>query len=194
MPVWIQCYRVLLELFTQKGLSYIASAIGTPLYMDSVTVSQTRLSYAKICVEISIDTVIPLSINVKLSDGSLTSITVMVSCLLVVLLVTPFKDKVWLPKKSVDQVVEDSVFDTITTDSVVADSIVAHEESGKGKAVVISPSPPPKKQVHFSSSSNWFEVLGSKLSNLPVLLDATDAESTTASHLGCGIVIIIVKG
>ncbi|KAG4170109.1 hypothetical protein ERO13_A12G126366v2 [Gossypium hirsutum] len=67
-------------------------------------------------------------------------------------------------------------------------------ESGKGKAVVISPSSPPKKQVHFSSSSNWFEVLGSKLSNLPVLLDATDAESTTATHPGCGIVIIMVKG
>ncbi|MFQ6637220.1 hypothetical protein Gotur_014143 [Gossypium turneri] len=138
MPVWIQCYRVILELFTQKGLSYIASAIGTPLYMDSVTV----------------------------------------------------------PKKSVDQVVtgtlvEDSVFDNITIDSVVADSIVAHEESGKGKTVVISPSPPPKKQVHFSSSSNWFEVLGSKLSNLPVLLDVIDAESTTASHLGCRIVIIM---
>ncbi|PPR98518.1 hypothetical protein GOBAR_AA22152 [Gossypium barbadense] len=151
MPVWIQCYRVLLELFTQKGLSYIASA--TPLYMDSVTASQTRLSIA-------------------LSR-----------------LLTPVKDK-----KSVDKVVEDSVFDNITTDSVVADSIVAHEESGKGKAVVISPSPPPKKQVHFSSSSNWFEVLGSKLSNLPVLLDATDAESTTATHPGCGIVIIMVKG
>ncbi|KAK5776361.1 hypothetical protein PVK06_044320 [Gossypium arboreum] len=104
-------------------------------------------------------------------------------------LLTPVKDK-----KSVDKVVEDSVFDNITTDSVVADSIVAHEESGKGNAVVISPSPPPKKQVHFSSSSNWFEVLGSKLSNLPVLLDATDAESTTATHPGCGIVIIMVKG
>ncbi|TYG41166.1 hypothetical protein ES288_D12G154000v1 [Gossypium darwinii] len=67
-------------------------------------------------------------------------------------------------------------------------------ENQERATVVISPSPPSKKQVHFSSSSNWFEVLGSKLSNLPVLLDATDAESTTASHLSCRIVNIMVKG
>ena len=37
LPIWIHLGKVLLELFTQKGLSYIASAIGSPLYMDRIT-------------------------------------------------------------------------------------------------------------------------------------------------------------
>ncbi|MBA0682690.1 hypothetical protein Goari_024386, partial [Gossypium aridum] len=38
--------RVPLELFTQKGFSYIASAFGTPLYMDNITALQ-HLAYTK---------------------------------------------------------------------------------------------------------------------------------------------------
>ena len=39
LPIWIHLGKVPLELFTQKGLSYIASAIGSPLYMDRITAS-----------------------------------------------------------------------------------------------------------------------------------------------------------
>ncbi|KAK8670089.1 hypothetical protein V6N13_104850 [Hibiscus sabdariffa] len=48
MPVWVQLYNVPLELFNKTGLSYIASALGNPLYMDSVTENQERLEYAKV--------------------------------------------------------------------------------------------------------------------------------------------------
>ncbi|MBA0723535.1 hypothetical protein Golax_004108 [Gossypium laxum] len=47
MPIWVKLSRVLLELFTQKGLSYIASALDTPLYMDNITALQQLLVYAK---------------------------------------------------------------------------------------------------------------------------------------------------
>ncbi|KAE8663142.1 hypothetical protein F3Y22_tig00113096pilonHSYRG00099 [Hibiscus syriacus] len=39
-----------LELFSRKGLSYIASAIGKPLHMDSITTSRERIEYARVTV------------------------------------------------------------------------------------------------------------------------------------------------
>ncbi|MBA0849464.1 hypothetical protein Goshw_016372 [Gossypium schwendimanii] len=47
MPVWIQLSRVPLELFTRKGISYVVSALGKPLYMDGITTSEQRLAFAK---------------------------------------------------------------------------------------------------------------------------------------------------
>ena len=71
--------------YSQKnGLSYISSAIGNPLYMDRFTANQTWLSFAKIYVEVDVATNIPSSIDVKLRNGSLISISVEVP---------------WLPQK-----------------------------------------------------------------------------------------------
>ena len=47
LPVWIHLDNVPLKLFNQKGLSYNASAIGNPLYMDRITAGQQRLAFAK---------------------------------------------------------------------------------------------------------------------------------------------------
>ncbi|MBA0855860.1 hypothetical protein Goshw_020184, partial [Gossypium schwendimanii] len=46
MLIWVQLSRVPLKLFTQKGFSCIASAFGTPLYMDNITTLQ-HLAYTK---------------------------------------------------------------------------------------------------------------------------------------------------
>ncbi|KAK8638784.1 hypothetical protein V6N13_137195 [Hibiscus sabdariffa] len=59
MPIWVQLHNVPLELFSRKGLSYIASAMGTPLYMDSITASCERLEFAKVCIEIIAGVSIP---------------------------------------------------------------------------------------------------------------------------------------
>ncbi|KAK8571345.1 hypothetical protein V6N13_103472 [Hibiscus sabdariffa] len=48
LSVWIHLYRIPLELFTTVGLSYIASVIGIPLYMDSITAGLQRLAFAKV--------------------------------------------------------------------------------------------------------------------------------------------------
>ncbi|XP_039041813.1 uncharacterized protein LOC120180569 [Hibiscus syriacus] len=76
IPVWVHLYNVALELFNRAGLSYIASAIGVPLSIDSITASKSRLEYAKLCVEIGVNEVIPNYIEVVLKDGHPTSILV----------------------------------------------------------------------------------------------------------------------
>ncbi|KAE8734194.1 hypothetical protein F3Y22_tig00000778pilonHSYRG00321 [Hibiscus syriacus] len=70
MPVWVHLFNVPHELFSKKSLSYIASALGIPLHMDSVTASRQRSEFAKVCIEISVGAVIPKSVEVLLRDGS----------------------------------------------------------------------------------------------------------------------------
>ena len=76
LPVWIQLGNIPLELFTQKGISYIASAIGNPLYMDRITASQQRLAFAKVCVEIEVSMEMVRSIEVEVRNGSTVHVMV----------------------------------------------------------------------------------------------------------------------
>ncbi|XP_039068117.1 uncharacterized protein LOC120214236 [Hibiscus syriacus] len=70
------------ELFSKKGLSYIASVIGKPLYMDSITATRERLEYARVCVEISARSQILNFIDVVMCDESIVRIRVSVTWLL----------------------------------------------------------------------------------------------------------------
>ncbi|KAK8709178.1 hypothetical protein V6N13_060207 [Hibiscus sabdariffa] len=78
MPLRVQLYNVPLKLYSQKGLSYIASALGRPLYMDSITASRKRLEFAKVCIEVHAGVVLPKSIAVKLPDGSFAAVHVVI--------------------------------------------------------------------------------------------------------------------
>ncbi|XP_039047666.1 uncharacterized protein LOC120188249 [Hibiscus syriacus] len=78
LPIWVQLYNVPLELYSQKGLSYIANALGKPLFMDSITASRQRLEFAKICVEIEAGAIIPEFIQVLLKNGSYVNVRVLV--------------------------------------------------------------------------------------------------------------------
>lgn len=69
VPLWAQFYNVPLELWNEEGLSYIASAIGNPLYADSMTESGQRLSFARICVEVVVGSDFPNSVCVEYANG-----------------------------------------------------------------------------------------------------------------------------
>ncbi|MBA0769293.1 hypothetical protein Gotri_018039 [Gossypium trilobum] len=57
-------------LYIGIGLSYVARAIGVPLYMYTITVGQSRLAYAKVCVEIDANQINPRTIDIVLKDDS----------------------------------------------------------------------------------------------------------------------------
>lgn len=44
IPMWAKFYNIPLEFWNGDGLSRIASAVGTPLFMDQLTVSGNRIS------------------------------------------------------------------------------------------------------------------------------------------------------
>ncbi|KAK8667842.1 hypothetical protein V6N13_105323 [Hibiscus sabdariffa] len=68
-PVWVKLWHVPLELFSREGLSYIASALGKPLYMDRATTLKMQLEFAKICIEVYGTDVIPGSVTLDLGEG-----------------------------------------------------------------------------------------------------------------------------
>ncbi|KAL0411490.1 UNVERIFIED_CONTAM: hypothetical protein Slati_3738700 [Sesamum latifolium] len=50
IPVWIRIRHLPMEYWTEDGLSAVASGIGTPLYMDKITKTCSRLDFARVCV------------------------------------------------------------------------------------------------------------------------------------------------
>ncbi|KAF7154821.1 hypothetical protein RHSIM_Rhsim01G0009400 [Rhododendron simsii] len=71
IPIWVQLYNVPLELWTAPGLSYVASAIGRPLYADCMTETCKRLNYAKVCVEVDVDSELLDSFDVDVGPNAI---------------------------------------------------------------------------------------------------------------------------
>ncbi|KAL0455430.1 UNVERIFIED_CONTAM: hypothetical protein Slati_0882200 [Sesamum latifolium] len=50
VPVWIKLCHLFVELWTEDGLSTVASGVGKPLYPDFITKTCTRLDFARVRV------------------------------------------------------------------------------------------------------------------------------------------------
>ncbi|KAK3204732.1 hypothetical protein Dsin_018778 [Dipteronia sinensis] len=50
--VWVNLFNIPHEYLNEEGLSHIASAVGKPIYAESLTESMKRISYARVCIEI----------------------------------------------------------------------------------------------------------------------------------------------
>ncbi|XP_030440998.1 uncharacterized protein LOC115663090 [Syzygium oleosum] len=53
LPVWVRLRDIPFSLWSSVGIGRIASAIGKPLYVDVQTEQMTRISYARVCMEIN---------------------------------------------------------------------------------------------------------------------------------------------
>ncbi|KAI8527740.1 hypothetical protein RHMOL_Rhmol12G0097800 [Rhododendron molle] len=69
VPVWVQFHQVPLEMWNEEGLSYIASAVGVPLFADSPTENCQRLSYARLCIEVDVGVDLPDTVDVEYANG-----------------------------------------------------------------------------------------------------------------------------
>lgn len=65
-PLWIKLKCIPVELFTSEGISHITSAVGVPLFMDKAIELRTKLSFARVCVEVEHDVLLPSSIHVEI--------------------------------------------------------------------------------------------------------------------------------
>lgn len=66
IPLWINFHGIPMELFTNEAISRIASVVDIPLLMDRATKLCNRLSFARVCVEISQEASLPASIHVDI--------------------------------------------------------------------------------------------------------------------------------
>ncbi|XP_077228445.1 uncharacterized protein LOC143861405 [Tasmannia lanceolata] len=70
VPVWIRFPGLNLRFWSAHCLGKIGRKIGNPLYMDSQTTGSTRLSYARICVEVEAGMELPDQIEITTSLGT----------------------------------------------------------------------------------------------------------------------------
>lgn len=69
VPVWVKLPNLRPHYFNSHVLSGLGSIIGKPLFMDKLTTSQSRVAYARICVEINADEAPPASIKFTDENG-----------------------------------------------------------------------------------------------------------------------------
>ncbi|KAM7510427.1 hypothetical protein LguiB_009302 [Lonicera macranthoides] len=71
IPIWIKLPGLKLHLWSTPILSKIVSLIGKPLFTDMMTVTSGRLTYARLCVEIGIDALLPTYVMIKYLNGDM---------------------------------------------------------------------------------------------------------------------------
>ena len=76
IPIWVRFYNIPLEYWTSTCLGHIASTIGIPLHLDPLTENQTKLSFARICVEVGVDCEFPKSVLLDRGNGSYSTIRI----------------------------------------------------------------------------------------------------------------------
>ncbi|KAL5723964.1 hypothetical protein ACHQM5_007292 [Ranunculus cassubicifolius] len=56
IPIWVRIYEIPKQIWTNSGLGFLAGLIGTPKFVDNQTATEERLEFARVCVEIGVDT------------------------------------------------------------------------------------------------------------------------------------------
>ncbi|XP_062171116.1 uncharacterized protein LOC133876895 [Alnus glutinosa] len=74
VPVWVKFLHLPMEFWTPNGLSYVASGVGVPLYADKVTKEQKRLGFARVLVELDVNSDCPKEMTICRANGD--SVTV----------------------------------------------------------------------------------------------------------------------
>jgi hypothetical protein len=69
VPVWVKLHNLPIEYWNSTCLSYVASGIGKPLCADSVTEEQLRLGFARVLIEVNVDSEFPKEIEIEGADG-----------------------------------------------------------------------------------------------------------------------------
>lgn len=68
IPIWVKFFRIAPVYWSEEGLSYVVSAIGKPLYFDSLTEARTRLSFVQACAKVDIRSEFPTVFDLDLGD------------------------------------------------------------------------------------------------------------------------------
>lgn len=71
IPIWIQLPELELDLWSTGNLSKVASYVRVPIATDACTVARTRLSFARVMVEVPLGGVLPDSIPMYDDNGVL---------------------------------------------------------------------------------------------------------------------------
>ncbi|KAL0915597.1 hypothetical protein M5K25_016026 [Dendrobium thyrsiflorum] len=66
IPIWFKILDLPLPCWTPEGISRIASKVGVPLAVDDLTAEKSRLTYARVCVQVTKNCAYPESIPISI--------------------------------------------------------------------------------------------------------------------------------
>lgn len=69
IPLWVKFPKLLMSCWGKVSLSRIASAVGKPIFADECTTKQSRISYARMLIEVNVTKAIPTEIAVMYPSG-----------------------------------------------------------------------------------------------------------------------------
>jgi len=75
IPIWIKLHHVSLEYWTNKGLSYVAGALGVPLHADVTTLMHKCLTYTRVCVVIDASKMLVKEFDLQYPYGMVITIS-----------------------------------------------------------------------------------------------------------------------
>ncbi|XP_070046819.1 uncharacterized protein [Nicotiana tomentosiformis] len=64
IPLWVIFPKLPMSCWGSEALSKIASAIGKPLFANECTTKKTRISYARMLIEVNVTRTLPIEITV----------------------------------------------------------------------------------------------------------------------------------
>ena len=76
LPIWVKFFNIPLEYWTVTSLGYIASVVGIPMHLDTFTENHSRLSFARICIEVDVNCTFPKSALLDLGNGKYSTIRI----------------------------------------------------------------------------------------------------------------------
>ncbi|XP_020689441.1 uncharacterized protein LOC110104608, partial [Dendrobium catenatum] len=68
VPIWVRIIDMPLVCWNSEGISKIASKIDTPLAVDALTAAKTRLTYARICIQVATTSDFPDTVPISIED------------------------------------------------------------------------------------------------------------------------------
>ncbi|KAI0522686.1 hypothetical protein KFK09_005071 [Dendrobium nobile] len=68
IPIWVKIHDLPLVCWNSEGISRIASKIGIPLAVDALTAQKTRLTFARVCIQVDASATYPEEIPISIED------------------------------------------------------------------------------------------------------------------------------
>ncbi|KAI0524143.1 hypothetical protein KFK09_003507 [Dendrobium nobile] len=68
IPIWVKIHDLPLVCWKSEGISRIASKIGILLAVDALTAQRTRLTFARVCIQVNADATYPEEIPILIED------------------------------------------------------------------------------------------------------------------------------
>ena len=76
LPIWVKFFNIPPEYWTVTSLGYIASVVSIPLHLDTLIENHSRLSFARICIEVDVNCTFPKSALLDMGNGKYYTIRI----------------------------------------------------------------------------------------------------------------------